>query len=348
MNHSITTDNSATHKCCASGISHAFDIGIATIFGVHSAILYSHFHYWICHNMMKGMNQHEGRTWTYDSYETLSKYLPYLTPREIGLAIQRLVDGGLLLKGNFSKNKFDKTGWYAFAQEDSVFSKKSFDTAKMSDRCDKSEASIERPRPIHSTPTLDVYNTDIDTDIDNSVGGQEKHTHSIPPKFKKAKKAEEVPKIAYRDLVTLTADEHQKLLDLYGDQKLQWMFDKLNATKASTGRQYKSDYATLCNGGWVPQAYDEYVNKSGKTSSATTFSPAPPKQVDLEVISKRKHFVSQWEKQNWARVKDICKSKDLHWHNGSDYVQVGVDKTFYDSPTFDKDLKEMMKKYNLQ
>lgn len=58
-------------------------------------------------------------------------------------------------------------------------------------------------------------------------------------------------KINFREFVTLTQEEHGKLLALHGQLMLDTMFDILNSYKGSSGKTYKSDYQTMAKGGWV-------------------------------------------------------------------------------------------------
>lgn len=66
----------------------------------------------------------------------------------------------------------------------------------------------------------------------------------------------------YADFVRFTEKEYQNLLDLHGHEKLQWMIDKLNSHKVSSGQVYVSDYGTMIKGGWVLQAFEEKKAKS--------------------------------------------------------------------------------------
>ena len=77
-------------------------------------------------------------------------------------------------------------------------------------------------------------------------------------KKKKIPKPDEPEKNNYRDHVTLTKDEFQNLLKIYGQEKLDDAFDKLNSFKGSNDKKYKSDYHTMIKGGWV---YKEIFEK---------------------------------------------------------------------------------------
>jgi hypothetical protein len=70
-------------------------------------------------------------------------------------------------------------------------------------------------------------------------------------------KKEELPiipsfsKIKVRDHVELTEKEHQTLIAKHGADMVNLMLDKLDSYKGSTGNEYKSDYHTMKDGGWV-------------------------------------------------------------------------------------------------
>ena len=98
-------------------VEHSFNIEIAQSYGVLAAILYRHFQYWIAKNLTNRTNFCDGRTWTYNSLRALADQFPYLSVWDIRRAVKLLVDGGILLKGNYNKHGYDRTIWYAFADE---------------------------------------------------------------------------------------------------------------------------------------------------------------------------------------------------------------------------------------
>lgn len=130
-----------------SGHSHSFDTGIARQCGLEAATVYNHLIYWLKHNKIEGINWREGRTWTYNSAEKMSQYMSYLSAHQIRRALDKLVVSGLLLKGNFNQNKFDRTAWYALASEDAL-----------SDLANLRNASDEEKKPISQICQMDNAN----------------------------------------------------------------------------------------------------------------------------------------------------------------------------------------------
>lgn len=99
--------------------NHSFDVHVATEYrSVDLAILVWNFQYWISLNKRLKRNQHEGRTWTYQTVRELRAIFPYWSIQQIDRLIKKAVDHKILIKGNFNKSKFDRTMWYAFQNEE--------------------------------------------------------------------------------------------------------------------------------------------------------------------------------------------------------------------------------------
>jgi len=96
---------------------HCFNPVIAEKYGIAEAVIIHNFQFWISHNMRNERHQYEGRTWTYNTTKALAQAFPYLTEKQIWLAIDRLVKAGVLMKGNFNQTAYDRTTWYAFTLE---------------------------------------------------------------------------------------------------------------------------------------------------------------------------------------------------------------------------------------
>lgn len=96
---------------------HNFNIEVAKELGITQAVILHHLHFWIEQNRNNGRNFHEGHFWTYNTPEAFNKQLPYLTPRQIRDALNKLAEAGYILKGNFNKSGFNRTAWYALASK---------------------------------------------------------------------------------------------------------------------------------------------------------------------------------------------------------------------------------------
>ena len=99
------------------GRVHSFDIGLAAKYGTNEAILIAHFQFWIGLNRAKEIHIHDGRCWTYQSRKDIQAQFPYWTEKEVRNLCDKLVNLSVLIKGNYSKNPLNRTGWYAFRNE---------------------------------------------------------------------------------------------------------------------------------------------------------------------------------------------------------------------------------------
>lgn len=112
-----------------SGHSHSFDVGIAKLLGVNAAIVFNHIVYWLRINAAKGSNFIDGRTWMYETQAEMAAFLEYMTLEEVKKAVVKLLDAGLLIKGNYNKNAFDKTSWYTTSDKEIIEIKKTLSKA---------------------------------------------------------------------------------------------------------------------------------------------------------------------------------------------------------------------------
>ena len=98
-------------------MEHSFNISIATKYGVNSAILLNNIYFWIEKNKANETNFYDGYYWTYNSKKAFSELFPYLTSRQVDYALEKLIDDGVLLTGNYNKNPYDRTLWYAITKK---------------------------------------------------------------------------------------------------------------------------------------------------------------------------------------------------------------------------------------
>ena len=100
-----------------------------------------------------------------------------------------------------------------------------------------------------------------------SKGGKAKAKLNQKGSYKDKDNNKDKEKDKYRDLVTLTKIEHDKLIKEFGEPGTNWMLDKLNAYKLSKGKTYKSDYGAILT--WVVKSYEEHKK------TLTTHGDAP-------------------------------------------------------------------------
>ncbi len=231
-------------------LSHSFDVEVASQCGVHAAILYNHIAYWIRANAAKGMNFHDGRTWMYDNMKSFSLHMPYLTFDEVRRALEKLVNSGLIIKGNYNKVKFDRTIWYALGGQ--------VDVAKDTNRAVSSASSIwqNRQMVVANQPNGDgEFARCIDTDIETHVETDIKNTPPTPkPTMAKnapngagvcvfSSHSPKPKKEAHGSHVKLSQEEHASLCKAYTSTVVSTIIDEMNDYCAASKPKGYADYA---------------------------------------------------------------------------------------------------------
>ena len=116
---------------------HFFDIEIAKKYGVNEAIIYTNLLFWIKKNKANGTHYYDGRYWSYNSVKAFQTLFPYLSSRQIRNALDNLVDNGILIKGNYNNNHYNRTLWYAFKEEPEELKNCQMDNDKKANGIDK-------------------------------------------------------------------------------------------------------------------------------------------------------------------------------------------------------------------
>lgn len=94
-----------------------FDEQLAIDFDVESAIFIQSLAQWTRRNAANHHNFHEGRYWSYNTYEALVKLFPYWSKKQIERLTAKCVNHGLMVKGNFNQKRYDKTNWFAMTDK---------------------------------------------------------------------------------------------------------------------------------------------------------------------------------------------------------------------------------------
>lgn len=131
-------------------MNHSFDIDMAQKFGLNEAILLENIKFWIQKNRANESHFYDGCTWTYNSVVAFREIFPYMGPKAIRAALERLIEAGVLRKGNYNTKSTDHTTWYAFVDE-SIYLKGQIDLPK-------------RANGLSQKGKSTIY-TDITTDI---------------------------------------------------------------------------------------------------------------------------------------------------------------------------------------
>lgn len=107
-------------------------------------------------------------------------------------------------------------------------------------------ALIVKKRKTESETTLRQDRDKIETQSNKANKANKAKT-----KEKVEKEISQKEKIAFREFVTLSQEEHAAMLAAHGEKFLNDMLDILDSYKGSSGKSYKSDFHAMKKGGWV-------------------------------------------------------------------------------------------------
>lgn len=94
-------------------MDYSFNSKIAQIYGVDEAVFIHNLYWWLAKNEANGRHYRDGRTWTYNSMRAFAELFPFWSRRQIERIIRNLKERGAIHIGNFNKEGFDRTQWYA-------------------------------------------------------------------------------------------------------------------------------------------------------------------------------------------------------------------------------------------
>lgn len=94
------------------------DTTLAKALGLNEAIVLQQVHYWLEINKRKNLNFVDGRYWTYNSIKKWhEENFSFWVEKTVKRTFSNLVDKGVLVTGNYNKQKMDRTLWYSIDYE---------------------------------------------------------------------------------------------------------------------------------------------------------------------------------------------------------------------------------------
>jgi len=95
---------------------HILNTGIARRYGVNTALVAQYVWEQVCENEFHNRHHYDGRRWMRCSQMMFTAVMPYLSRHAVRCALEHLIKQGVLIRGTFGADKFDRTSWYAFTQ----------------------------------------------------------------------------------------------------------------------------------------------------------------------------------------------------------------------------------------
>ena len=201
-----------------------FDSELAKEYGVPEAIMIQCIQFWVAKNKANGKHFYDGTYWMYNSLTALQKLLPFFSTMQIKRTLTKLVDLGIIKKGNYNQTPYDRTNWYGFVDESKFVCLDETNSESPS-------VEIDPPIPVNQPITKIIPPSNIINNI------------TCPPKGDKLTFGE------FQN-VKLTKEEYSKLQAKYGPN-LEKAISVLDDYLESKGRKYKSHYAVMKESGWV-------------------------------------------------------------------------------------------------
>jgi len=153
--------------------------------------------------------------------------------------------------------------------------------------------SISHPKPSNIPPPekgIPEDSTIIPEESRNDHGTIPERSDNVPPNELINKVTNKLNKYPYAEHVRMTKDEHQKLVEAYGEDATRQLIERLDNWKGSKGKTYKNDYRAILS--WV-------VDAVGVQPRA---SPAKAKKI---CPSCGKEYVGSFCKCGWSKNEPI-------------------------------------------
>ena len=235
--------------------THSFNVSLASRFGVVEALIIQHSYYWYkCNKGNEDMTK-DGHTWFYRSVSQIADVYPYLSVDKVRRAIDRLVENGILIKGNYNTDKFKKANWYSLS--DDMISAMSGD----SEESDRQNAKPFGKMPNHSAKCQLNYNKEYNNkenkeEIDKSISKKDENDevnawidemYSIYPTKCPCRNT-------YLGKCNKDKERIRKLLKSYTKEQIEKVIK--NEVDTKYGKSYMSNFSTFLNNFPDPNCID--------------------------------------------------------------------------------------------
>lgn len=146
-----------------------FDSNIAKICGPNCAVLLQNIYFWVEKNQANEKHFHDGHYWTYNSMKAFEELFDYMSKNQIRTALDKLADLGLIIKGNYNKDPFDKTAWYSLTKKAyELFERGSSMCEKTHTEDDENpDTCVEKPTSLNNNNINNQTDKNTDSKPDN-------------------------------------------------------------------------------------------------------------------------------------------------------------------------------------
>ena len=141
-------------------MTRSYDVDIALkLGGVAEAVVLREIAFWCDKNAAKGLNQHDGRTWTYNTQKQWQEKFPEF--KNIRAVLKSLEDGGWIVSGVYNKIGFDRTKWYALT-DNAISMFPQMDLQDSANGFEESSKPIPTEKPISKQSIEEILKKNAD------------------------------------------------------------------------------------------------------------------------------------------------------------------------------------------
>lgn len=246
--------------------TYSFDTQLAKECGVEAAILYNDIVHWISFNAQHEYVHKEGKVWSFSTYKQIADRIEFLTERQVKYAMEKLIDKGLIIKGNFNPNVFDKTSWFTI-----------------------SDPSLQlKSNKVHERQICPIEETNLSDPTDKFVRSINRNKTS---KRKEEQQQKKEPKgvvvLSCLDQLKLSEDEKRDICKKYTPDEIELGVER---TLKSASRE--SDLKFLL---WILRTPQAWKEPAAPDNSAEEKNKALTLKVEKALIEKMGYsFIDVW------------------------------------------------------
>lgn len=270
-----------------STLSHSFNVAYATEFkSIDLALLIHHLQYWIHHNKRLKRNYHEGRTWMFDTMDSIAAHFPYWSRDQVNRLLRKAVKLKIIVKGNFNKTKFDRTVWYAFA--------------------DENKFGISQISPVSEQPSPTPFGEIAKSDLAKSPNGFDEIARPIPHTKTDTKTNDSLSAPAeegenffrFGTKIKMKQKEYEDFVQAYSPDFITKLLQEMDDYLSAHGKSYKNYAAALrtfiskrkeSKGGEAMESNETFAKKIAENYNQVR---APQRQVRLDAMNGRLEIYS--------------------------------------------------------
>ena len=211
---------------------------------INDALIVQQLHYWLKHNKdsdTTDLHFHEGRWWTYNTYEQWQENFPFWSAATIKRSFTRLESHGIVLTGEFNKNPFSRTKWYSLDYEEiaTLMADEVTESASETQSGEVEDSSVTRSGDDSMTSSYTETSSETNVVINSS------NPHSIQGDAARKKALGKREDIKSHDKVALAFDPAFDLEELRESPLSEKQARQINAVITKLGGKLKTVYKAI-------------------------------------------------------------------------------------------------------